>query len=61
MSQFIYVFDEKARDAMLAMQMKLLKSDEAKHMYVFRAAGADCYAKLKMDEFEYIESDILTF
>lgn len=32
---FIYVFSDEGRDILLARQYELLKSDEAKHIYVF--------------------------
>lgn len=35
MSGFIYVFGEEGRDILLSRQYELLKSDDAKHIYVF--------------------------
>ena len=58
MTNFIYVFDEKGRDALLAQKYELLKSDEQKHIYVFINQESQTFAK---NEFTYALSDTLTF
>lgn len=35
MNGFIYVFSDEGRDALLSKRYELLKSDNAKHIYVF--------------------------
>ena len=35
MGNFIYVFSVESRDKLIAMQYALLKSDEARHVFVF--------------------------
>lgn len=61
MAEFLYVFDEAARDTLLSIGMKMLKSDEKNKIYVFRSGGASSYAKLNSVDINYVESNTLTF
>lgn len=58
MTNFIYVFDEKGRDTLLAQKYELLKSDEQKHIYVFVNKERQTFAG---GDFAYALSDTLTF
>lgn len=58
MQRFIYVFDEGARDALLARRYGLLKSDEAKLIFVFVNEERQDFACAGI---EYVLSDVLTF
>ena len=44
MNGFIYVFGEEGRDIFLSRQYELLKSDDAKHIYVFINKGEQNFA-----------------
>lgn len=54
---FIYVFSDEGRDTLLARQYELLKSDEAKHIYVFVSKDEQNFA---CDGVPYALSDTLT-
>ena len=58
MTGFIYVFSDEGRDALLARQYELLKSVEAKHIYVFVNKGEQDFA---CDGVPYALSNTLTF
>lgn len=58
MNGFIYVFSDEGRDVLLSQQYELLKSDNAKHIYVFVNKGDQNFA---CDGVPYAQSDTLTF
>lgn len=58
MTGFIYVFSDEGRDTLLTRQYELLKSDEAKHIYVFVNKGEQDFA---CDGVPYALSNTLTF
>lgn len=58
MEHFLYVFSERERDVMLAMNYMLIKSDETKHIYVFENRE-DLHFDL--NDVSAIHSDVLTF
>ena len=58
MKDFIYVFDEKARDKLLAMGYALLKTDERNKVYVFKNSDIQTFST---KDFSYITSNTLTF
>ena len=55
---FIYVFSDEGRDILSARQYELLKSDEAKHIYVFVNKDEQNFA---CDGVPYALSNTLTF
>lgn len=57
-TNFIYVFDEDARDKLLDMNYKLLKRDEKNHIYVFVNEDREVFA---LDGISHILSDTITF
>lgn len=57
-TNFIYVFDEEARDKLLDMNYKLLKRDEKNHIYVFVNENREVFA---LDGISHILSDTITF
>lgn len=57
-TNFIYVFDEDARDKLLDMNYKLLKRDEKNHIYVFVNEDHEVFA---LDDISHILSDTITF
>ena len=58
MQNFIYVFDEEARDTLLGQRYTLLKSDEKKKIYVFVNEERRNFACAGVG---YVISDTLTF
>lgn len=58
MNGFIYVFSDEGRDVLLSQRYELLKSDNAKHIYVFVNKGDQNFA---CDGVPYALSDTLTF
>lgn len=58
MEKFIYVFSEEERNILLSMQYELLKSDSARHIYVFINNDSQ---KIACDGVRYALSDTLTF
>lgn len=58
MEHFLYVFSKDERDALLALNYLLIKSDEEKNTYVFENRD-ELYFDL--DEIHTIASDTLTF
>ena len=58
MNGFIYVFSDEGRDVLLFRRYELLKSDNAKHIYVFVNKGDQNFA---CDGVPYALSDTLTF
>lgn len=58
MEHFLYVFSERERDAMLAMNYTLIKSDETKHIYVFENREE---LHFDLTDVNAIPSDTLTF
>lgn len=58
MDEFIYVFDQEARDALLKMGLTLLKSDERNKVYVFKNSDQKNFV---IKDFSYITSNTLTF
>lgn len=57
-TNFIYVFDEDARDKLLDMNYKLLKRDEKNHIYVFVNEDREVFT---LDGISHILSDTITF
>ena len=58
MNGFIYVFSDEGRDVLLFRRFELLKSDNAKHIYVFVNKGDQNFP---CDGVPYALSDTLTF
>lgn len=58
MEHFLYVFSERERDAMLAMNYTLIKSDKTKHIYVFENREE---LHFDLTDVNAIPSDTLTF
>lgn len=58
MPNFIYVFSEESKDALLLMKYELLKSDEQKHIYIFINKDRRDFA---CADISYALSDTLTF
>lgn len=58
MGNFIYVFSIEGRDKLLAMQYELLKSDDAKHTFVFLNNGRQDFS---FDGIKCAISNTLTF
>lgn len=58
MGNFIYVFSVEGRDKLLSMQYELLKSDDAKHIFVFLNKG---HQNFSCDGIQCVISDTLTF
>lgn len=58
MSRFLYVFTPQDRDKLLLQNYVLLKSDEAKNVYVFENSEELCF---NCDEIDAVQTDILTF
>lgn len=58
MNHFLYVFSEKERDTLLALNYRLLKSDNQKNIYVFENQEN---LRFDLNEVHAFESDILTF
>lgn len=58
MNGFIYVFSDEGRDILLSRRYELLKSDNAKHIYVFVNKGDQNFM---CDGVPYALSDTLTF
>lgn len=58
MNNFIYVFSKDARDILLTRGYTLLKSDEAREMYVFANEMTKTFSD---SEFRFVLSDKLTF
>jgi len=56
--KFIYVFGKEYRDALLANEYKLLKSDTKNNIYVFENKSE---TKLSFEKIDYALSDTLTF
>lgn len=58
MPNFIYVFSEEGRDILLQMKYDLLKSDDIRHVYIFKNKDRMEFACAGIP---YSLSDILTF
>lgn len=58
MSRFLYVFTPQDRDKLLLQNYVLLKSDEAKNVYVFENSEELFF---NCDEIDAVQTDILTF
>lgn len=58
MSNFIYIFDEHTKDALLDMGFELLKRDDKSHIYVFVNENRENFSLANRD---YVLSDTLTF
>lgn len=58
MNAFIYVFGKEGRDILLSKHYELLKSDDAKQIYVFVNKREQNFA---CDDMTYALSDTLTF
>jgi len=58
MGSFIYVFSAEGRDKLLSMQYELLKSDDAKSIFVFLNKGRQNFS---CDGIPWAVSDTLTF
>lgn len=56
--RFIYVMNEIDRDTLTAFGYKLLKADEAQHIYTFENQKE---LKFDLSEMEIVFSDTLTF
>lgn len=58
MEHFLYVFSQDERDALLALNYMLIKSDDEKNTYVFENRGE---LHFDLNEIHAIPSDTLTF
>lgn len=58
MTNFIYVFDENAKNKLLDMQFKMLKADAKNNVYIFVNEGQKNFA---IDDISYVMSNTLTF
>ena len=58
MEQFLYVFEEEARDKLLAEGFVLLKSDNKNDVYIF-ANKTDM--NFELVDITFVRSDVLTF
>lgn len=58
MEQFLYVFEEEARDKLLAEGFVLLKSDNKSDVYIF-ANKTDM--NFELVDITFVRSDVLTF
>lgn len=58
MSSFIYVFCEKDRDTLVGLKYKMIKSDDANHIFIFLN---DDNKNFSYDNMKYVLTDILTF
>lgn len=58
MTNFIYVFDENAKNKLLDMQFKMLKADDKNNIYIFVNEGRKNFA---IDDISYVMSNTLTF
>jgi len=58
MNKFLYVFTQQDRDKLLLQNYALLKSDEAKYIYIFENNGE---LHFDMNSVVAVPSDILTF
>lgn len=58
MENFIYVFDENARDQLLSKGCEILGQNNEKHIFVFLNT---CNLKFEDEDIRYVLSDTLTF
>lgn len=58
MENFIYVFDENARDQLLSMGCEMLGKNNEKHIFVFLNTGN---LNFEDEDIRYVLSDTLTF
>lgn len=58
MENFIYVFDESARDQLLSMGCEMLGQNNEKHIFVFLNTGN---LNFEYGDIRYVLSDTLTF
>ena len=58
MEKFIYVFDEKSRDELIAAGLRLLKSDKKNDVYVFANRNDMAF---ELSDISFVRSDTLTF
>lgn len=58
MQNFVYVFTEKDRDALIARHYNLLKSDETQHIYIFENQKGLCF---DLHGVHAVFSDVFTF
>lgn len=58
MENFIYVFDENARDQLLSKGCEILGQNSEKHIFVFLNTGN---LKFEDEDIRYVLSDTLTF
>lgn len=58
MENFIYVFDENARDQLLSKGCEMLEQNNEKHIFVFLNTGN---LKFEDEDIRYVLSDTLTF
>lgn len=58
MGAFIYVFSDRGRDELLALQYELLRCDEERHIFVFLNKEQRYFTD---GNFPYALSDTLTF
>lgn len=58
MENFIYVFDENARDQLLSKGCEMLGQNNEEHIFVFLNTGN---LKFEDEDIRYVLSDTLTF
>lgn len=58
MENFIYVFDENARDQLLSRGCEMLRQNNEKHIFVFLNTGN---LNFEDEDIRYVLSDTLTF
>lgn len=58
MENFIYVFDENARDQLLSRGFEMLGQNNEKHIFVFLNTGN---LNFEDEDIRYVLSDTLTF
>lgn len=58
MENFIYVFDENARDQLLSKGCEMLGQNKEKHIFVFLNTGN---LNFEDEDIRYVLSDTLTF
>lgn len=59
MKKFIYVFSKDAKDSLLKLGFKLMKSDEERGLFIFM--NKDDASFYSIADYSFVESDILTF
>ena len=60
-SKFIYVFDTKTRDILLAKGHQVLKADDKQNVFVFENCDSLCFALRDIEGCDFAFSNTLTF